>query len=43
MRRLLKAVLSGVALGDVSTLEDEGSVDEIKATYEELKRQLEKK
>ena len=43
MRRLLKAVLAGAALGDVSTLEDEGSVDEIKATYEELKRQLEKK
>jgi acetyl-CoA synthetase len=43
MRRLLKAVLSGVQLGDVSTLEDEGSIDEIKATYEELKRQLEKK
>jgi acetyl-CoA synthetase len=43
MRRLLKAVLAGAALGDVSTLEDEGSVDEIKATYEELRRQLEKK
>ena len=43
MRRLLKAVLAGAALGDVSTLEDEGSVDEIKATYDELKRQLEKK
>jgi len=39
----LKALLAGVPLGDVSTLEDEGSVDEIKATYEELKRQLEKK
>jgi hypothetical protein len=43
MRRLLKAVLAGVALGDVSTLEDEASVDEIKSTYDELKRQLEKK
>jgi acetyl-CoA synthetase len=43
MRRLLKAVLSGAALGDVSTLEDEGSVSEIKETYEELRRQLEKK
>ena len=43
MRRLLKAVLAGAALGDVSTLEDEGSVGEIKATYEELKKQLEKK
>jgi len=43
MRRLLKAVLAGAALGDVSTLEDEGSVGEIKDTYEELKKQLEKK
>lgn len=43
MRRLLKAVLMGAPLGDVSTLEDEGSVEDIKATYEELKKQLEKK
>ncbi len=43
MRRLLKAVLSGASLGDVSTLEDEASVEEIKATYEELRRQLNKK
>jgi len=43
MRRLLKAVLAGAALGDVSTLEDEASVDEIKVTYEEMRRQLEKK
>lgn len=43
MRRLLKAVLAGAALGDVSTLEDEASVDEIKTTYEELRKQLEKK
>ena len=43
MRRLLKAVLSGAALGDVSTLEDEASVDDIKASYEEMRRQLEKK
>jgi acetyl-CoA synthetase len=43
MRRLLKAVLVGAALGDVSTLEDEASVEDIKTTYEELRRQLEKK
>ncbi|MDH7563575.1 MAG: acetate--CoA ligase [Candidatus Bathyarchaeota archaeon] len=43
MRRLLKAVLAGAALGDVSTLEDEASVEDIKATYEELRKQLEKK
>jgi acetyl-CoA synthetase len=43
MRRLLKAVLAGAPLGDVSTLEDEASVEDIKATYEELRKQLEKK
>jgi acetyl-CoA synthetase len=42
MRRLLKAVLLGAALGDVSTLEDEASVEDIKTTYEELRKQLEK-
>jgi acetyl-CoA synthetase len=40
MRRLLKAVLVGATLGDVSTLEDEASVEDIKATYEELKKQI---
>jgi acetyl-CoA synthetase len=39
----LKAVLARAALGDFSTLEDEASVDEIKATYEELRKQLDKK
>ncbi|NWF87300.1 acetate--CoA ligase [Candidatus Bathyarchaeota archaeon] len=43
MRRLLKAVLVGAALGDISTLEDEASVEDIKATYEELRKQIEKK
>jgi acetyl-CoA synthetase len=42
MRRLLKAVLVGAPLGDVSTLEDEASVEDIKATYEELRKQLTK-
>ena len=43
MRRLLKAVLVGASLGDISTLEDEASVEEIKATYEELRKQLSQK
>src|SRR5665647_641913 len=43
MRRLLKAVLTGAPLGDTSTIEDEGSIDDIKATYAELLKQLEKK
>jgi len=43
MRRLLKAVLIGAELGDVSTLEDETSVEDIKTTYDELKKQLKEK
>ena len=42
MRRLLKAVLAGAPLGDVSTLEDEASIEDIKATYDELRKQLAK-
>jgi acetyl-CoA synthetase len=40
MRRILKAVLVGAPIGDVSTLEDDASVEDIKSTYEELRRQL---
>jgi acetyl-CoA synthetase len=43
MRRLLKAVVVGAELGDVSTLEDETSVEDIKITYDELKKQLKEK
>jgi acetyl-CoA synthetase len=43
MRRLLKAVVSGAPLGDVSTLEDATSVHEIKETFEELKSKLAQK
>ena len=42
MRRLLKAVLSGAPLGDTSTIEDEGSIEDIKATYDELRKHLTK-
>jgi len=38
MRRVLKAVSMGAPIGDVSTLEDEGSVEEVKRAYEELKK-----
>ena len=38
MRRVLAAVASGQAIGDVSTLEDEASVEEVKRAYEELKK-----
>jgi len=38
MRRLLKAVVSGQSLGDLTTLEDETSVDEVKKAYESLRK-----
>ena len=37
MRRLLRAVATGQAIGDMSTLEDEASVEEVKRALEELK------
>jgi acetyl-CoA synthetase len=42
MRRILKAVLIGAPIGDISTIEDAASVEEIKETYEELRKQLAK-
>ncbi|CUR51498.1 Acetyl-coenzyme A synthetase [Nitrosotalea devaniterrae] len=42
MRRLLKAIAQDEKIGDVSTLEDEASVDEVKAAFAELKQSLEK-
>ena len=40
MRRLLKAVLMGAPLGDTSTIEDEASIEDIKAIYNDLRKQL---
>ena len=40
MRRILKAIVQDVPIGDVTTLEDEASVEEVKATYEEFKSML---
>ncbi len=40
MRRVVKAVMSGQAVGDVSTLEDEASVEEMKRAHEELAREM---
>jgi len=37
MRRVLKAVSMGQSLGDLTTLEDEASVEELKKAYEGLK------
>jgi acetyl-CoA synthetase len=36
MRRVLKAVASGEEIGDVSTLENEASVEEVRKAYESL-------
>ncbi|MEM3098996.1 MAG: acetate--CoA ligase [Nitrososphaerales archaeon] len=38
MRRLMKAVVSESGIGDVTTLEDEAAVDEVRKAYEELKK-----
>jgi acetyl-CoA synthetase len=40
MRRVLKAVLMNKPIGDLSTLEDEASVEEVKKAYEEFKKLL---
>jgi len=38
MRRVLKAVASGLSVGDLTTLEDEASVDEVIRSFQELKK-----
>lgn len=40
MRRLLKAVANNENIGDVSTLEDEAAVDEVRATFYELRQNI---
>jgi len=40
MRRVLKAVASGTKIGDLTTLEDEASVAEVKKAFEELKKEV---
>jgi len=42
MRRVLKALASGLPIGDVTTLEDEASVEEAKQAYEEFKKMVTK-
>jgi acetyl-CoA synthetase len=38
MRRVIKAVAMGKSLGDLTTLEDETSVDDVKRAYESLRK-----
>lgn len=40
MRRVVRAVIAGDEVGDVSTLEDEASVDEVRKAFAELKKEL---
>ncbi|MEM1958739.1 MAG: acetate--CoA ligase [Candidatus Nitrosocaldus sp.] len=40
MRRLLKAIVNGAQIGDTTTLEDEAAIDEVKAVYEELRKNI---
>ncbi len=42
MRRVIRAVVSGSQIGDISTIEDEASMEEIKKAAEELKKELNK-
>jgi len=43
MRRVLKAVANGATIGDLTTLEDEASVEEIVRAYQDLKKAEETK
>ncbi|MGB9629687.1 MAG: AMP-binding protein, partial [Thermodesulfobacteriota bacterium] len=40
LRRILKAVATSASIGDLTTLEDESSVEEVKKVYEELKKEV---
>ena len=42
MRRVLKAIASQIPLGDVTTLEDEASVEEVKQAYAEFRKMMKK-
>ena len=43
MRRVLKAVATDASIGDLTTLEDEASVEEVVKAYQELKKAGEEK
>ena len=38
IRRILKAVANNTSIGDLTTLEDETSVEEVVKSYQELKK-----
>jgi acetyl-CoA synthetase len=43
MRRLLKAIVSGATLGDVTTLEDGVAIQEAKKAFDEVRTALDRK
>ena len=43
MRRVLKAVANNTSVGDLTTLEDKSSVEEVIKAYQELKKERKKK
>ena len=43
MRRVLKAVILGRDPGDITTIEDEGSVDETRHAWQQMKAELERR
>jgi len=40
MRRVVHAVVIGQPIGDVTTLEDEASVEEVRRAYVELRQEI---
>jgi acetyl-CoA synthetase len=40
MRRLLKSIAMGDKIGDITTLEDEAAIDEVRQAYEDLKKMV---
>jgi acetyl-CoA synthetase len=40
MRRLLKSIALGDKIGDITTLEDEAAIDEVRQAYEDLKKMI---
>ena len=43
MRRILKAIANEEKIGDLTTLEDETSVEKVLKTYQEMKEERERK
>jgi len=42
MRRVLKAMVQGTSLGDLTTIEEEGVIEEIQVIYREFQLKIQK-